>query len=113
VSVIRIEIDERVEDTPAGVLRSPTSSLSVTVPQRRAACRRRIDYRAGRALEMLGHAIEYLADELVEEGGSLTAGNARVQAIQILMVLNRQVYFECPIVPTLNARIRALLRKLF
>ncbi|HZL53857.1 MAG TPA: hypothetical protein VFC37_23225 [Terracidiphilus sp.] len=61
--------------------------------------RRRIDPQAGRALEILGHAIEYLADEFVHEGGSFSADNGQLQAVQLLMALNRQVYFECPEVP--------------
>jgi hypothetical protein len=71
--------------------------------------RRRITPEAGHALEILGHAIEYLADEFVYEDGALSAGNAQLQAVQILMALNRQVYFECTEVPTFGERCRALL----
>ena len=80
--MIGIEIEERVEDASPGALRSPSSfPTSEPSSQTQVGRRRLIDYRAGRALELLGHAIEYLADELVEEGGTLTAGNARVQAM--------------------------------
>jgi len=71
--------------------------------------RRRLDVQAGRALEILGHAIEYLTDELVHEGGSLSADDARVQAVQLLMALNRQVYYACPEEPTLAERCSSLL----
>ena len=71
--------------------------------------RRRIDPQSGRALEILGHAIEYLTDELVESHELVAANNARVEAIQLLMALNRQVYFECPEVLTLADRCRAFL----
>ena len=71
--------------------------------------RRRITPQAGHALEILGHAIEYLTDEYVHEGGSLSAGDGRVKAVQLLMALSRQVYFECPEVPTFGERCRALL----
>lgn len=68
------------------------------------ARRRRISPQAGRALEILGHAIEYLTDEHVHSGGSLSALDPQVQAVQLLMALNRQVYFECPKLPTLKER---------
>jgi len=66
--------------------------------------RRRITPEAGKALVILGHAIEYLADEYVHAGGSFSIGDAEVQAMQLLMALNRQVYFECPEVHTLRQR---------
>ena len=63
-------------------------------------------------MEILGHAIEYLTDEFVHEGSSLTTGNPQVQAIQLLMALNRQVYLDCPPVLTLSERCRALFRQI-
>jgi hypothetical protein len=72
--------------------------------------RRRITPQAGRALETLSHAIEYLTDEFVHQGLSYSARDAQLQAVQLLMALNRQIYFECPEVPTLGQRCRALLR---
>lgn len=77
----------------------------------RASIRRRISPQAGRALEILGHAIEYLTDEYVHEGGSFSAEDPQVEALQILMSLNRQVYFACPEVSTLGERIRALFHR--
>ena len=71
--------------------------------------RRRIAPEAGRALEILGHAIEYLSDEFVHAGGSLSAHNAQVEAVQVLMALNRQIYLACPEIPTMGERWRALL----
>jgi hypothetical protein len=84
---------------------SPSATVAWAQPNRR----RRITPQAGHALEILGHAIEYLTDEYVHEGGSLSAGDGRVKAVQLLMALNRQVYFECPEVPTFGERCRALL----
>ena len=71
--------------------------------------RRKISPQAGRALEKLGHAIEYLADEFVYAGGSFSAHDPQVEAVQLLMGLNREVYFDCPEVPSLADRCRALL----
>jgi len=71
--------------------------------------RRSISPKAGHALEILGHAIEYLIDEYVHEGGSFSADDPQVQAVQLLMALNRQIYFECPVVPSLWQRVRSIL----
>jgi hypothetical protein len=71
--------------------------------------RRSISPEAGRALEILGHAIEYLADEFAHAGGSLSAHDGQIEAMQLLMAMNRQVYFACPEVLTIGERLRALL----
>ena len=59
--------------------------------------RRRLSPEGGRALEVLGHAIEYLADEYAvdpKDKGPLGSADPRVEAIQILKALNRAVYFS-------------------
>jgi hypothetical protein len=71
--------------------------------------RRRITPQAGRALELLAHAIEYLTDQFVHQGSDFSSRNEQLQAVQMLMALNRQVYFECPEIPTFGERCRALL----
>ncbi len=71
--------------------------------------RRRISPEAGRALEILGHAIEYLTDEHIYRGGSVAAGGSEIEAIQKLMGVNRQIYFGCPEVPSMADRWRRLL----
>ena len=86
------------------------SSLNITSVRRTPNRRRRIDPQAGRALEKLGHAIEYLTDEFVHQGGSLSARDPQLEAVQLLMAANRKVYFECPEVPTFAERWRSLLR---
>ena len=75
----------------------------------RPAKRRQIGPEAGHALEILGHAIEYLADEYVHRGTSFSANDPQVKAVQLLMELNREIYFECPVIPTFSQRVRALL----
>jgi hypothetical protein len=77
---------------------------------RHASRRRRISPDAGRALEILGHAIEYLTDEFVHTGGALSAHDPQVQAVQLLMGINREIYFNCPEVPSLVERFRAWMR---
>ena len=71
--------------------------------------RRRITPRAGHALEILGHAIEYLTDEYVHQGGDMSPRNGQLEAVQLLMARNRQVYYECPEVVTVGARLRSML----
>lgn len=71
--------------------------------------RRSIDPQTGRALEILGHAIEYLADEFAFQGRSLTADRGQIEAIQLLMAINRQIYLQCPEVLTFGQWLRSLL----
>ena len=92
-----------------------SGSISRDAAAERSAFRtRRITPEAGRAIEMLGHAIEYLADEFALECRSrdfMPAGkHARVAAIELLMARNREIYFSCPTVPTLGEKLRSLLR---
>jgi hypothetical protein len=95
---------------------STTSCFPVQAPVRDVSTasvlhkrRRRITPQAGRALEILGHSIEYLTDEFVYQGGSFSANNSQLEAVQLLMALNRQIYFECPEVPTFGERCQAFL----
>jgi hypothetical protein len=93
----------------------PSSNAGVTsvVPiSRPKPIRRRIPPSEGRALEILGHAIEYLADEFAFHSGtlpSLHSHNPQVQAIHLLMSANRQIYFSCPEVPSLKERLMSSL----
>lgn len=86
-----------------------SAAIPVPLVHQRRTHRRRIAPQAGRALEILGHAIEYLSDEFAHAGGSLSAHNAQVEAMQLLMAVNRQIYFACPEVPSLGERWRAML----
>jgi hypothetical protein len=88
-----------------------STAVQRTLPAVRKSRPRRISQEAGRALEKLGHAIEYLSDELVHNGGDLTGKNPQVEAVQMLMALNRQIYFNCPEVPRLSDRLRAFFRR--
>jgi hypothetical protein len=60
-----------------------------------AAVRRRPSASQGHALEVLGHAIEYLIDSYVATA-STTASMADTEATQILMRLSREIFTECP-----------------
>ena len=86
---------------------APTRAVPASVVHKNRP--RRITPEAGHALEKLGHAIEYLSDEFVHNGGELTQHNPQVEAVQLLMAVNREVYFSCPEVPRWADRFRAFL----
>jgi hypothetical protein len=71
---------------------------------------RRISPQAGRALEILGHAIDYLIDEHVHNANARTRPISQIEEVQLLMKMRCQIYFECPEVPTVADRWRSLLR---
>lgn len=71
--------------------------------------RRRIDAKTGQALVILEHAIEYLASEFVFAAGTLNPERGQLDAIQLLMAKNRDIYFACPEVPTFWQVLRSLL----
>lgn len=65
---------------------------------------RKISAQSGRALEILGHAIDYLADEYSYNNSALDPNAPEIQAMQLLMLLNRQIYLACPITLTVGER---------
>lgn len=94
---------------------STTASFPVAASEPRAftagkrPSRRLITPQAGQALVILGHAIEYLADEFVHRGVSFSSNDAQLEAMQMLMALNREIYFECREIPSLAQRCRSFL----
>jgi hypothetical protein len=81
--------------------RTTMLNLMNVVPAVAAAprIRRRITPQAGKALEMLAHALEYLTDECVACGTAGPSLEDRVEAIELLKSLNRLVYLECAEIP--------------
>jgi len=59
----------------------------------------------GRALEAIGHAVEYLVDSRLFEVGSHNQRSEQ-EAVQILMRLSRAVFVECPEVVSLRKRVK-------
>lgn len=94
-------LTQEIGSAPASASHPP--ALGFTANRRRS-----ITPHAGRAIEKLGHAIEYLADDIVSNGSSLSGSDPQVQAIGILMALNREIYYECPLKLTLGQRIRSI-----
>ncbi len=89
---------------------TPIDSAPAASTHRAVSSRRRISPQAGHALEILGHAIDYLIDEFIYAGGSFSTRDPRLEAVQLLMTANREIYFACPEAPTLAQRCRSLLR---
>ena len=68
--------------------------------------RRRPNQYQGRALEKLGHAVEYLVDSrmvLIDEPST----RADAEALDILMQLSRCVFSECEEIVPMGRRLRA------
>ena len=59
----------------------------------------------GRALETLGHAVEYLIDTRLFEPGEHNARDEQ-EAVQILMRMSRAVFAECPEVMSMRKKMR-------
>jgi hypothetical protein len=98
-------VNRSVEAQQPAVVRTDVHAVTTGTGSRSV---RRTTPEAGFALEILGHAIEYLADEYVHDAGllpSIHSGDPRVDAIQLLMAANRQVYFACPLAPSLYQRV--------
>lgn len=70
---------------------------------------RRVGWRAKRTLRILRGAIEYLANESDPDDALVDLKNDRIEAIRMLMALNHEIYFACPIAPTLADRCRAFM----
>jgi len=88
----------RNEGKPSPVIPFPIETAAPPV-------RRRLSPAASQALEMLGHAIEYLADEYAASGetkGPLGNADPRVEAIQLLKKLNRELYYSGTHAPVQN-----------
>lgn len=71
--------------------------------------KRRMNQQSGRAIEILAHAIEYLADMHADEGSLLVWEKGHFEALEILKARNREIYEECSVVPDLDERISAFL----
>jgi hypothetical protein len=119
--------DERVKETIMASIASAGSSISITktynhrvkpgaiVSVRRS---RKLSREAGRAIEMLGHAIDYLADEFALDCMSISRSrnsgpNPRMAAIELLMACNREIYLSCPEIPSFSERFSRKFRSIF
>lgn len=85
------------------------SNRSKSIPSAKHAARpRKINPSAGHALEILGHAIEYLLDECASQESPAASTRGQLEAIHILKSINREIYLDCPEKPTLWDRLQRL-----
>ncbi len=100
------------------MIRSATNQLDIpgiasARPVTATRFRRHISPQAGHALEILGHGIEYLSDEFMYEYPQPPfERKARMEAIELLMAMNRRVYLECPEIPSLRDRFVGFIQRL-
>lgn len=81
-----------LEISRAGLVTGLSSAVEL-----RPFVRRQLSPEEGRAIELLGHAIEYLADEYCADAqpkGGLGNADPRIEAIQMLKALNRSIYYS-------------------
>jgi hypothetical protein len=81
-----------LEISQAGLVTGLSSAVEL-----RPFVRRQLSPEEGRAIEILGHAIEYLADEYCADAqpkGRLGNADPRIEAIQMLKALNRSIYYS-------------------
>lgn len=89
----------------------PFSALPLTAtpqlpPMTPRPIMRRSTPQQGVALEVLGHAIEYLVDSRLPEGG---ADRSDAEAIRLLMCCSRAVFEECSEIVPMRRRLSAWL----
>jgi hypothetical protein len=87
----------------------PMSAPAVSTICADANGRRSISPEAGHALLILDHAIDYLTNEFLREGRMFSTEDAQLQAVHLLMDVNRRIYYECPQLPPLKKRFLAFL----
>jgi hypothetical protein len=81
-----------LEISRAGLVTGLSSAVEL-----RPFVRRQLSPEEGRAIEILGHAIEYLADEYCADAqpkGRLGNADPRIEAIQTLKAVNRSIYYS-------------------
>lgn len=87
---------ESFPNSPSEQPQGPAGPITLA-PRAVPFVRRHLSRESARALEILGHAIEYLADEYTlasSNKGPLGNADPRIEAIQVLKALNRSIYFS-------------------
>jgi hypothetical protein len=92
---------------PSHLLGGTIGSLAVAPERRRP---QRLTATQGRALEILGHAIEYLVDSRLACADEFCSPAAQ-EAIQLLSRANREVYQDAPMTTAAGSRVIRWLRQ--
>lgn len=82
---------------------------AISSAQPHSGARRRIGFNEGRALETLGHAIQYLSDGCNATDLAFSCETGRLEAISTLIALNREIYLACPEITRWSDRLQRLL----
>jgi hypothetical protein len=99
---VPLKIDPRTRPDRRETPRGPDRRMKLV--------RRRGTVAQGRALETLGHAVEYLIDTRMFHIEAFNATDER-EAVQLLMRMSREVFSECPEVVTLRKRLKRWVAK--
>jgi hypothetical protein len=93
----------------------PAAANTIETPQANQKLRRVMTREQGCALEMIGHAVDYLNDCYLQEGSEYEIIDFRgpsMEAIQILIFAQREVLRSLPLTEPLTLRLwNALLRR--
>ena len=81
--------------------RLPAVAWEEIIPADHPHHRRFVSFQARRALRTLRHAIEYVAGEFLHDSVPPSIQNPRLQAVQLLIELQGDVYADCPEIPRL------------
>jgi hypothetical protein len=108
---VEVELKARLQLIPGGL-----SACSADLPVDSYTHRRRVLSREqGRALETIGHAVDYLTDSYIHEGadhGVLDFRGPGLDAVHILVGAQRQIHSSLPFVEPFRLRLwQALLRR--
>jgi len=107
-----VDIKDAVDPSAGRAEEHRLAAATARAPQEERRVRRRANQEQGRALEMLGHAIEYLMDSrLYAVDGADPKSEA--EAVNLLMGLSRAVFAECEEVTTLWDKVERLCRRSF
>ena|SRR5579871_5336188 len=88
----------------------PAIAWDEIVPAEQPRQRRFISLQAWRTLRTLRHAIEYVAEEFLHDSVPPSIQNPRLQAVQLLIELQGDVYADCPEIPRLFELVMRKLR---
>jgi len=79
---------------------------SVAAHSLRRRHRARLKTEAARGLEKLGHAIEYLCHQFIDDGVPNNNSRNQLDAIEVLMALHRGIHADAPQCPTVFERFK-------
>lgn len=103
-------------DLNNGLIRTPRAQAALAGAPRKRAARRIMTLEQGRAIETIGHAVDYLNDCYLHQGADDEILDFRsapeMQAVRILISAQRQILQSLPLTEPLTLRVwNAVLRR--